>query len=151
MRIRVDASDARSASRKILAARFALPGTVRSSQRQIADGAVTIFRRYEPRKTGGLNRGTRVVGGGATLIVRADAKSPEGFNYVPVTRKGRGPVRPRNAKALKIPVGGGFIFRMSAKAWRPASDWALDAHPEITRLADAETSSLSRRIGALFR
>jgi len=46
-----------------------------------------------------------------------DARSTTGFPYFYPVDLGRGPVRPINAKALKIPmagVPGGFIFRRSA-------------------------------------
>lgn len=43
-----------------------------------------------------------------------DARSLKGFPYFYAVDLGRGPIRPINAKALRIPVGGGFIFRKSA-------------------------------------
>lgn len=43
------------------------------------------------------------------------AQSETGFYYWPAVNFGRGPVFPKRAKALKIPIGGGrFIFRKSA-------------------------------------
>lgn len=152
-RLRVDTSDARSAARKVTAARFAIPTTLRRSQRQLADGAVTVYRRHAPRRTGRLSRGIRVIGGGNALTVRADAKNAEtGYDYVGVTRKGHRVrvIRPRRARALKIQLAGGVIFRASAKGFRPRSDWAQDARPGVLREGQTAQRDLSRRIGALF-
>lgn len=44
-----------------------------------------------------------------------DARSATGYPYFYPVDLGRGPVKPINAKALRIPIGGGqFIFRRSA-------------------------------------
>lgn len=151
-RLRVDTSDARNVARKVGAARFALPGALRRSQRQLADGAVVTYRRHAPSRTGKLRGGIRVVNEGASYVVRSDVRSAEGYSYTGVTRKGHRVrvIRPKRAQALKIHVGGGVIFRRSAKGYRPKSDWAVDARPEIRREAQTVGHDLSRRIGALF-
>jgi len=54
---------------------------------------------------------------GLETAIFNDARSPIGFPYFYPVDLGRGPVFPKNAKALKIPIAGapgGFIFRRSA-------------------------------------
>ena len=54
---------------------------------------------------------------GLQTAIFNDARSPAGFPYFYPVDLGRGPVKPINAKALKIPMAGapgGFIFRRSA-------------------------------------
>lgn len=119
----------------------------------MADGSVSVYRRHAPRRSGRLHRGIRVTGGGSAFTVRADAENPQtGYDYVGVTRKGHRVrvIRPRRARALAINIGGGVIFRASAKGYRPKSDWAHDARPEVLRQGREAQRDLARRIGALF-
>jgi hypothetical protein len=54
-----------------------------------------------------------VIGEGGATVGVSYAVMP----YLRWLQEGRGPVTPRNAKALKIPIGGGnFIFRKFARA-----------------------------------
>ena len=57
--------------------------------------------------------------------VRVRAVSPNtGFDYLDVTRFGRGAIVPVSGKVLRFPYHGEIIFTKYVKPWDPGLDWA---------------------------
>ena len=86
-------------------------------------------------------------GGGMRITVYAEAVSPEnGFDYLDVTRFGRGPTHAQTAKKMRWPGPGGWIFRTAAGPWSPGSDWVTDAAYRTDRYLDDAEEEIAREI-----
>lgn len=143
---------------------------MRSVKREVGEDAELIFAAHALKgETGRLSRGIRAIAAGDAIIVRADAKNPtSGYDYVGVTRFGhrakwiypRSDRRPASAvathslrrrdqrAALAIHIGGRVIFRSRVRGFRPRSDWAADAIPEVVEEANIRLAEFGRDITA---
>lgn len=112
---------------------------------EIADDAVIIYQGFAPKRRGRLIRGIKARVVGSTAFIEAHAVNKKtGYDYVGVTRFGHrvDKIVPIKAKALgPIP---GIGFRKSVKGFKPASDWAEDAWPEIKAEAETAMEKLGR-------
>lgn len=141
-------------------ARRLVPGAVRrvtdSEMRgELAPRILRVGRQTAPSgRTKRLGRGLKVdvqrQGRGVGITLRSTARSAEGFPYTGSTRFGRGPVEARKARALRIPVPGGAIFRKRVRGYKPSHDWAEDTHraaqPHVRRSADRIGRRLEREL-----
>lgn len=117
-----------------------------NSLQDLGDAAELIFAAHALHRTGRLARGIVARVFGNRVIVEAHARNPDtGYDYVGVTRFGHrvAIIRPKRAKALRIALAGGTIFRKFSRGFHPASDWAEDALPEI----EAEAEAVAFRLG----
>lgn len=87
-------------------------------------------------------------GGGVTITVRARAVSPgNGFNYLDVTRRGRGPIVASPGSWLHWQSGGRDIYAKSVGPWSPGEDWVVRGQ----RAAEGDVRDASRTLGRLIR
>lgn len=116
---------------------------------EVAPNAVRITRQFAPHRSGRLDRGlqsrVRSHGGRITVEILSTARSQEGYDYLPVTRFGHrvAIIRPKRAKALRIPLASGVIFRKYVRGYRPKRDWAEAAF----RAAEVELDRAAERLG----
>lgn len=126
-----------------------LRAEMRRLRADVAGAAELIFASHALVRTGRMARGITSRQEGDTVLVTAHAADPQtGYDYVGVTRFGHRVrvIRPVKAKALRFQPrkGGPFIFRASVRGFRPASDWAADALPEVQAEADRQLASFGR-------
>jgi hypothetical protein len=142
----------------------------------VAKDAQEVYRKHAPRRSGRLQRGIRVVPAGESIVLTAKAVDPQsGYDYVavsrlghrkryifPVHKSGRKAGQPRSALSSRRGKSGQFItrgpgylkFRSRGKLWyliavrgfRPKSDWAKDAAPEVKAIADAGMKRTGNKI-----
>lgn len=75
--------------------------------------------------------------GRVSVTVTAEARSPgSGFDYLDVTRFGRGPIFPRRAKMLSWVAGGIRYYARAVGPWSPGGDWVEEASQEAEMIAD---------------
>lgn len=126
-------------SRALLSGADSTDDELRDAVRITANGAVRLYRAQAPKRTGRLARGVEAHIAGTSATVTVHAHNPQtGFDYAPVTRFGRGPIRAQKAKALAFPGPGGIIFRKSVGPWKPSRDWAEGVLPFIAVLARSQ-------------
>lgn len=148
--IRVRIAGADREARRFASAAALLPSDVREARQEIGKRAAIIFAAHAPNKSGRLERGITARPGGGGTFVTASARDPEtGFDYVGVTRFGRGIAKPKSDDgALSFTGSGGLVYAASADAYDPPSDWAAEALPEVNQEAQQVTTKLARRIEA---
>lgn len=140
---------AREAAQRFERAADRLRHDVERAVSEVAQDSELIFAGHALRKSGRMARGIAATSAGTTALVHAHAQNPEtGFDYVGVTRFGHRAriIRPVRAKALRIPVAGGFIFRKSVRGFHPKEDWAARASPEVERGAQDAVRRIGREI-----
>lgn len=139
---------------------------LRDTMRDVADDAELHFAAFALKgETGRLSRGISSRAVGSEILVTAEAKSL-GYDYVGVTRFGhrnewiyprsdrapasvvsttgpRGTVQKGNA-ALAFMFRGKLIFRSRVKGFKPKSDWAEDALPDIQKDAEERLAAFGR-------
>jgi hypothetical protein len=134
--------------------------------RRLGRGAVVVFRRWAPEKSGRLRRGIVSYPKGSTVQVEAHAVD-HGYDYVGVTRFGHrvAVIRPKHAAkpgryVAPIPGVGprwvnkvaalgpipGIGFRRAVKGYHPARDWRDEAMPEVHKLAETTAASIGAKI-----
>lgn len=87
-------------------------------------------------------------GGSVTVTVKATARSPaNGFDYLNVTRHGRGPIRAAPGRWLHWQAGGRDFFAKSVGPWSPGVDWVERGH----RAAEGDVRDASRTLGRVIR
>jgi hypothetical protein len=151
--------------RRFLTAADRLKEDTLEGQRELGRLSEVVFAAHAPHRSGRLIRGISSLVLGGRVIVKDEARNPEtGYDYVGVTRFGHKVARiyPKHAAAsslatgkakkgaLRIPMGGGFIFRASVAGYHPGSDWADEALPEVRSQAQVVATRLGRRIEARF-
>lgn len=149
--VKVRTLGAGRASRRFLMASQAVEEELQKGLEELGDVSELIFAAHALRRSGRMARGVVARAFGSKVIVRVDAKDPKsGFDYVGVTRFGHrvSIIRPKRAKALRIPLAGGVIFRRSSRGFHPAGDWAEQAIPQIEREAQSVATRIGRRIEA---
>lgn len=130
--------------------------------RDLGERAELIYAAHAPHgATGRLARGVSSTAQGLNAVVRDDARNPQtGYDYVGVTRFGHREARlyARHAPAtvlatgrarqgvLRFTIGGRVFYRRSVRAYRPLSDWAERAVPQIRAQAERTMSEIGRRI-----
>lgn len=117
----------------------------------LAPHLTRIARQFAPHDTGRLERGIKAVvgsrGGRITLELISTAVSDEGFPYTRVTRKGRGPIRPKRARVLAWQGrGGGWVFAHFVRAWKPDRDWVQSAEGAWDREVDQAANRVGRQV-----
>lgn len=124
----------------------------------LAPVSTRTVRAFAPHKSGRLERGIRAsvrsYGGRITLEVESTARDQEtGYDYLPVTRFGhRVPIiYPVHAKALRIPLAGGVIYRKWVRGYKPARDWVADAFDALQRELDEAADRIGRAIDRSLR
>lgn len=86
-------------------------------------------------------------GAGVTATVRATAVSPSnGFDYLRVTRYGRGPIVAAPGKYLHWQSGGRDVFAKHVGPYSPGSDWVERGH----RAAEGDVADASRTLGRIL-
>jgi len=152
-------------ARNMQAAAIQIRSDVDEAKRELGDIAELIYNAHAPHKSGRLGRGIVARDLGAVVQVEAHARNPaSGYDYVGVTRFGHRVARiyprsrfarrasvvaTRNERgrgrraALRIPMGGGVIYRASVRGYHPTSDWADRALPQI----EAEARKVAERLG----
>lgn len=85
-------------------------------------------------------------GGGITITVRARAVAPNGFDYLGVTRRGRGPIVAAPGRWLHWQSGGGEHFAKAVGPWSPGEDWVERGQTE----AEADVNQASRTLGRVL-
>jgi hypothetical protein len=117
---------------------------LREFQTELGPRLVRVGRQTAPYAHGGLARGLRHrVGRGLSLELESTVRSKEGFPYTGVTRFGRGPIVPKNKKALAFSIGGKAVVVKRVRGWKPAGDWAEGTQ----RAAQPHIARSARRIG----
>lgn len=140
---------------------------VENAKRDLGNQAEPIFAQHALRLTGRLARGIHAVQEGDTIAVTAEARDPEtGFDYLRVTRFGhrKARIRPTRRKspasvistrggratgraaALRLMIGGRVVYRRTVPGFRPKSDWAERAMPQIRQRAAHVATRLGRRV-----
>jgi hypothetical protein len=149
---------------------------------EIGEFAVGQLKRNAPVRDGRLREGIFISGRNRSVHspnvrVGIEARSPEGFNYVPVTRFGRGPVfakrggkrartyvtpphlqpgmrgfqnRPYRSHFLRFPWHGEIIYRRSVRAWKPRRDWVRATDPIVRKAAIDHMDEFTEQIVELF-
>lgn len=156
---------------QLLGVRRAIPDELDRFVRGVADDSELIFRAFAPRESGRLHRGIRAIVQGNVALVQAHARNPRtGYDYVRVTRIGhftaritpRADRRPASVvetqnprqrggqAALRFTAGGQVLYRRSVRGFKPASDWASDAMPQIQMVASDAAEDAGRRIVTRF-
>jgi hypothetical protein len=149
--IRVRVTGTERQQRRFTAAIQIVDDELRNALKELGDTAELIFASYALHRTGRMARGIVSRAFGDRVIVEAHARNPEtGYDYVGVTRFGHkvSIIRPKRAKALRIPLAGGTIFRKFSRGFHPATDWAEDALPEIETEAEAVAFRLGKTLEA---
>lgn len=124
---------------------------------RIAPTATRIFRNFAPHDSGRLERGlqarVRSYGGRIVIEVVSTARSDRGYDYLPVTRHGHrvAIIRPVHAKALRIPLAGGVIYRKFVRGYHPTHDWAQSAFDAMDRELEAAQARIGRVIDRALR
>lgn len=156
--------------RNFLTASAALPDDTLDAQRELGRHSEVIFGAHAPHKSGRLIRGIASIVLGGKVIVKDEARNPtSGYDYVGVTRFGHGKIVPKNRQfgatvlatgkrrgytpghaALRFMVGGRVVYAAYINEWRPASDWATDALPEVAAEAQAVATRLGHTIESRF-
>lgn len=86
-------------------------------------------------------------GGGITITVRAEARSPgNGFDYLDVTRRGRGPIRAAPGRWLHWQAGGRDIYAKAVGPWSPGVDWVERGQAA----AEGDVNDASRTLGRVI-
>lgn len=86
-------------------------------------------------------------GGGVTITVRASARSPgNGFDYLNVTRRGRGAIVAAPGKWLHWQSGGRDHYAKAVGPWSPGEDWVERGHIE----AEGDVGDASRTLGRIL-
>lgn len=84
-------------------------------------------------------------GGGVTITVRAEARSPgNGFDYLNVTRFGRGAIFASPGRWLHWQSGGQEHFAKSVGPWSPGEDWVERGQRESQDDVDQASRTLGR-------
>jgi hypothetical protein len=165
--------------RSFIAADAALPGDTLEAQRELGRRSEIAFGAHVPVKSGRALRGIGSGLLGAVVTVTDYARNPQsGYDYIGVTRWGHGKIEPKHRgfgaqviatkrrrggetlthgydsfqspSALRFSVGGSVVYAKYVREWRPASDWAEDALPEVQAQAQIVASRLGHRIEARF-
>lgn len=119
---------------------------------ELAPRAVQITRAFAPHRSGRLERGlkarVRSYGGRITVDIESTARSDAGYNYLPVTRFGHRVafIYAKRAKALRIPLATGTIFRTRVRGYRPGRDWARAAFEAVEVELDRAAERLGRAV-----
>lgn len=169
IKLKVRTAGADSVARRFAAARARLPWDVRDAEISLGRAAEVVFAAYAPVRSGRLIRGISSSFDGGGVTVRADARNPmSGYDYVGVTRFGHGVIRPKDRQfgayvlatgkrrgygrraMLRFTVGNKVVYTPEVAAWRPASDWATDALPEVYAEADVVAARLGATIESRF-
>lgn len=162
-------TETRGAERRFNAVANEMERELRDLVEEVGDDAEIIFAAHALKKTGRMSRGVRSIPRGTTATVQVHAKDPNsGFDYVAVTRFGhrKAFIEPKHAvrnpgryiapipgvgprwvskrAALKTPFG--FFARV--RGFKPKSDWAQAAIPEVQRNAQQTISRLGLKITA---
>lgn len=167
---RVEIIGAGGLARGLADAAASVDRDTRDEQRALGDKAELIFAAYALKgRTGRLARGIVARDLGGVVQVEAHARNPlSGFDYVGVTRFGHrvarivprtdrgsasvvatGRSRRRGAHAaLRIPLGGGVIYRRSVRGFHPAQDWSERAIPQIRAEAKRSAERLGRKVAS---
>lgn len=165
--------DAQGAERRFLRETSRLERELRDTVREVAEESELIYSAFALRKTGRMSRGVKAHPAGMTATVTVHAREPKtGFDYVAVTRFGHLKARiypthaakaarftPKKAKAFPLPGIGfrasirGFAalntpfgFRRSVRGFRPSSDWAERALPEVEANASEKMTAVGLRV-----
>lgn len=143
---------------------------MRQLKQDVAADAELIFAAHALKgSTGKLSRGITSKVVGDAVHVEAHAKSRAGYDYVGVTRFGHRnawivPRHPAKAKrfypktARAFPINGKFFssirgfaalstpfgYRRRVRGFKPSSDWAADALPEIQAEAQRQLDKFGR-------
>ena len=153
--------------RRFLVAASRLPSDTFDAQRELGREAEVVFGAYVPVLSGRELRGIGSDASGGGVTVTDYARNPQsGFDYVGVTRWGRGAIRPKHRQfgsyslatgkrrsgggALRFTVGGRVVFVKEVGPWKPASDWVTDALPEVEVAAQGVATRLGRKIESRF-
>lgn len=158
--------NAKGANARFLREARELRQQLQDTMRDVADDAEIHFAAFALKgETGRLSRGISARPVGNTIQVEAHAES-HGYDYVGVTRFGhrkewiyprsdrapasvgstrgaRGTVQQGNA-ALAFKFKGKLTFRKRVKGFKPTSDWAKDALPEIQQDAEERLAAFGR-------
>lgn len=152
--------DARAAARTAQSMRGA-PGRIRRAviavfRGQLADDVVEHFRNaapYDAEERDAFHLREHIEapvsfsGGGVTITVRASAVSPgNGFDYLDVTRRGRGPIRAAPGRWLHWQSGGRDVYAKAVGPWSPGVDWV----DEGQRAAERDVDQASRELGRIL-
>lgn len=126
-----------------------LRAEMRRLREDVAGASELIFASHALVRSGRMARGITSRAVGDTMLVTAHAANPQtGYDYVGTTRWGHRVrwIVPTRAKMLRFQPrkGGAFIFRARVRGFRPKSDWATDALPEVRAEADRQLASFGR-------
>lgn len=158
-------------ARRFIAAVTRMPRDTMDAQRELGKLSEVVFASHAPFRSGRLIRGISSSGAG-TVIVKDEARNPQtGYDYVGVTRFGHGKIIAGRGRApaftlatkksrgflggkrkpmLRFVIGGRVVYTPYVNAWRPASDWAEDALPEVEAQAQVVASRLGQTIESHF-
>jgi hypothetical protein len=134
--------------------------------RGLGQEAELVFMAHARKSTGRMARAIKAHMRGNTVEITVFARNPlTGYDYVGVTRfghrmefitptvrsratvlaTGRRRAHGRRA-ALRFVVGGRVVYAKRVRGFKPASDWAEDAMPEIKDSADRAMRRIGKRI-----
>lgn len=171
VRLKARSAGADRVLRSFATASALLPTDTLGAQRDLGRAAEVVFGAFAPFRSGRLIRGIASLVAGGKVVVRADARDPaSGYDYVGVTRFGHRVARisPKGRRyaasvlstgkkrssgkraALRFTIGGRAFFAASVRGYKPASDWATDALPEVEAEARVIVDRLGRKIESRF-